>query len=175
MTINDGYLTKSQVRIMLLSLLVIGTNIVFLGCENPNMRKAEVAIKESAAKTGEAAKDLGTGISDETSYIIEEIKKGANVTVSEIKNGGILVSKKGEDLFDKTKEKFSAPDVTSEIQAKYANSPKFSGLHIIVSTVKDHVTLSGTVHNKEEIIEAINLALSVKSVKHVTSLLEVKN
>jgi len=53
-------------------------------------------------------------------------------------------------------------------------SPKVSALHINVTTVKDQVTLTGNVHCKDEIVEAINLALSVEGVKNVTSLLETR-
>ena len=160
--------------VLSICLLIVGLNIFLFGCENPDIKKAGEKIKESTAKTGEAARDLGRGISDETKYIIEEIKKDTNVVVTEIKEGGIFVSKKGEMLIDRTKEEFSEAVITAKIKAKYAKSPKVSALNISVTTVKDRVILSGKVHCKEEIVEAINLALSVEGVGNVTSLLEVR-
>lgn len=154
--------------------LVAGIMLFILGCENPNIKKAGEKIKESSVKTGEAAKDLGRGISEETTSIIEEIKKGTNIVATEIKEGGILVSKKGEALADRTREEFSEVVVTAKIKAKYAKSPKVSALNINVTTVKDQVILAGTVHCKEELVEAINLALSVEGVENVTSLLEIR-
>ena len=134
-----------------------------VGCGNPEVKKA-----------GEAARDLGRGISDETGAIIEEIKKGTNVVVTKVKGGGIYVSKKGEALVDKTKEEFSDTAITAKIKAKYVKSSKVSALHISVSTVKDRVILTGKVRCKDEIIEAINLAVSVEGVENVTSLLEIR-
>lgn len=151
-----------------------GVFFFILGCGNPSIKKAGENIKESSAKTGEAAKDLGHGISEETASIIEEIKKGTNVVVAEIKEGGIFVSKKGEVLIDRTTEEFSEMAITAKIKAKYAKSTKVSMLHISVTTVKDRVILTGKVHCKDEIIEAINLALSVEGVENVTSLLEIR-
>ena len=77
-------------------------------------------------------------------------------------------------LIAQTKEEFSEAAITAKIKAKYARSPKVSALHINVTTVKDQVILAGTVHCKEEIVEAINLALSVEGVENVTSLLEIR-
>lgn len=145
-----------------------------LGCENPNIKKAGEKIKESSVTTGEAVKELGQGISEESKAILEEVKKGANIVATEIKEGGIFVSKKGEVLIDQTKEEFSEAAITAKIKAKYARSPKVSALHINVTTVKDQVILAGTVHCKEEIVEAINLALGVEGVENVTSLLEIR-
>jgi len=145
-----------------------------LGCENLSIKKAGEKITESSVKTGEAAKELGQNISEETRAILEEVKKGTNIVATEIKEGGIFVSKKGEVLIDKTKEEFSEVSITAKIMAKYAKSPKVSALHINVTTVKDQVILAGTVHCKEEIIEAINLAMSVEGVENVTSLLEIR-
>ena len=155
-------------------LLITGMLFFFLGCENPSIKKAGEKITESSVKTSEAAKELGQNVSEETRAILEEIKKGANVVVTEIKEGGIFVSKKGEVLIDRTKEEFSEVSITAKIMAKYAKSPKVSALHIHVTTVKDQVILAGTVHCKEEIIEAINLAMSVEGVENVTSLLEIR-
>lgn len=145
-----------------------------LGCENPSIKKAGEKIKESSVTTGEAVKELGQGISEESKAILEEIKKGANIVSTEVKEGGIFVSKKGEGLIDQTKEEFSEVSITAKIKAKYARSPKVSALHINVTTVKDQVILAGTVHCKEEIVEAINLALGVEGVGKVTSLLEIR-
>jgi len=145
-----------------------------LGCENPSIKKAGEKIKESSVTTGEAVKELGQGISEESKAILEEVKKGTNIVAAEIKEGGIFVSKKGEVLIAQTKEEFSEVAITAKIKAKYARSPKVSALHINVTTVKDQVILAGTVHCKEEIVEAINLALSVEGVENVTSLLEVR-
>jgi predicted AAA+ superfamily ATPase len=155
-------------------LLIIGMIFFFLGCENPSIKKAGEKIKESSVKTGEAAKELGQNISEETKVILEEIKKGTNVIAAEIKEGGIFVSKKGEVLIDQTKEEFSEVAITAKVKAKFARSPKVSALHINVTTEKCQVILAGTVHCKEEIIEAINLAMSVEGVENVTSLLEVR-
>jgi len=149
-------------------------DLFFLGCENPSIKKAGEKIKESSVTTGEAAKELGQNISEETRAILEEVKKGTNIVATEIKEGGIFVSKKGEVLIDRTKEEFSEVSITAKIMAKYAKSPKVSALHIHVTTVKDQVILAGTVHCKEEIIEAINLAMSVEGVENVTSLLEIR-
>lgn len=145
-----------------------------LGCENPSIKKASEKIKESSVTTGEAVKELGQGISEEAKAILEEMKKDTNVVVTEIKEGGIFVSKKGAVLIDRTKEEFSEVSITAKIKAKYARSPKVSALHINVTTVKDQVILAGTVHCKEEIVEAINLAMSVEGVENVTSLLEIR-
>ena len=164
----------SKYTIPSVCLLITGMMLFILGCENPSIKKAGENIKESSVKTGAAAKELGRGISEETKSIIDEIKKGTNVVVTEIKEGGIFVSKKGEVLIDRTKEEFSEIAITAKIKAKYAKSPKVSALHINVTTVEDRVILTGTVHCKEEIIEAINLALSVDGVENVTSLLEIR-
>ena len=145
-----------------------------LGCENPSIKKAGEKIEESSVTTGEAVKELGQGISEESKAILEEVKKGINIVATEIKEGGIFVSKKGEVLIDQTKEEFSEVAITAKIKAKYARSPKVSALHINVTTVKDQVILAGTVHCKEEIVEAINLALGVEGVENVTSLLEIR-
>ncbi len=155
-------------------LLIIGTIFFFLGCENPSIKSAGEKIKESSVTTGEAVKELGQNISEETKAILEEVKKGANIVATEIKEGGIFVSKKGEVLIDRTKEEFSEAAITAKIKAKYAKSPKVSALHIHVTAVKDQVILTGTVHCKEEIVEAINLALGVEGVENVTSLLETR-
>lgn len=155
-------------------LLAAGLFSFLLGCENPSIKKAGEKIKESSVNTGEAVKELGQGISEESKAILEEVKKGANIVSTEIKEGGIFVSKKGEVLIDQTKEEFSAVSITAKIKAKYARSPKVSALHINVTTVKDQVILAGTVHCKEEIVEAINLALGVEGVGKVTSLLEIR-
>lgn len=146
----------------------------FLGCGNPCIKKTGETIRESSAKTSEAAKDIGRGISEETKFIAEEIKKGTDVVVEEIKDGGVFVSKKSEELVDRTKEEFSEVSITTKIKAKYAMSQKVSALHINVTTVRDQVTLTGNAHCKDEIVEAINLALSVEGVKNVTSLLETR-
>lgn len=159
---------------MHMCLLIAGVNIILLGCENQNIKKAKETIRDTTIKTGEAAKDIGREISEETSFIIEEIKKGTDVVVSEIKEGGIQISKKGEVLIDRTEEEFSEAAITAKIKAKYAKSPKVSALHIHVTTEKGRVILTGKVHCKEEIIEAINLALSVEGVENVTSLLEIR-
>ena len=103
-----------------------------------------------------------------------EVKKGTNIVAAEIKEGGIFVSKKGEVFIAQTKGEFSEAAITAKIKAKYARSPKVSALHINVTTVKDQVILAGTVHCKEEIVEAINLALGVEGVENVTSLLEIR-
>ena len=150
-----------------------GTSLLILGCENPSIKDAGEKIKESTAKTGEAVKDFSKGVSEETAYILEEIKKGTNAAVTEIKEGGLLVSKKGGVLVDKTKEEFSEVAIVAKIKAKYAKSPKVSMLHISVSVVENRVILTGKVHCKEEIAEAITLALSVDGVENVTSLLEI--
>jgi len=155
-------------------LLIIGMIFFFLGCKNPSIKRAGEKIKESSVTTGAAVKELGQNVSEETMAILEEIKKGTNGVVTEIKEGGIFVSKKGEVLIDRTKEEFSEVSITAKIMAKYAKSPKVSALHIHVTTVKDQVILAGTVHCKEEIIEAINLAMSVEGVENVTSLLEIR-
>ena len=154
--------------------LVAGMMLFVSGCENPSIKKAGEKIRESSVTTGEAVKELGRGISEETKSIIDEIKKGTNVVVTEIKEGGILVSKQGEVLVDRTKVEFSEVAITAKIKAKYAKSPKVSVLHINVTTVEDRVILTGTAHCKEEIAEAINLALSVEGVENVTSLLEIR-
>lgn len=150
--------------------------VVFpLGCANPNIRQAGEKIKESTVKTGEAAKDLGRGISEETALIIDEIKKGTNVVAAEIKEGGIFVSQKGAALANKTKEELSDIAITAKIKAKYAQSSKVSALSINVTTVDKKVILSGKVHCKEEIVEAIRLALSIEGVEDVTSRLEIRD
>ena len=164
----------SKCKVLSVCLLTTGIILSLFGCENPSIKKAGETFKESSVKTGEAVKDLGRGVSEETGYIIEEIKKGTDVMVEEIKDGGIFVSKKGEELVGRTKEEFSEVSITTQIKAKYAMSPKVSALHINVTTVKDQVTLTGNVHCKDEIVEAINLALSVEGVKNVTSLLETR-
>ena len=130
--------------------------------------------KEDAKRIGEKAKELGREISEETRLIIEEIKKGTSAVVTEIKEGGILVSRTGEVLIDRTREEFSEAAITATIKAKYAKSPKVSAVHINITTDKGNVILSGTAHCKEEIVEAINLAMSVEGVKNVTSLLEMR-
>ena len=146
----------------------------FLGCANSNIQRSGETIKDASAKTGEAVKDFGRGISEETAAIVEEIKEGANVVASEIKEGGILVSKKGEVLIDKTKKEFSEAAITAKIKAKFAKSPKVSALRIGVTTVEDRVILTGKAHGKDEVVEAIKLALSVEGVENVTSLLEIQ-
>ncbi len=161
-------------KILMGSLPVSIVILSLLGCGNPEVKKAGEKTKESTAKAGEAARDLGRGISDETGVIVEEIKKGANVVVTKVKGGGIYVSKKGEALIDKTKEEFSDTAITAKIKAKYVKSPQVSALHIGVSTVKGRVILTGKVRCKDEIIEAINLAVSVEGVGNVTSLLEIR-
>ena len=166
--------TSNCIASSMVCLLFAGIIPFILGCENPSIKKAGEKIRESSVATGEAAKELGQNISEETKAILEEVKKGANVVVTEIKEGGIFVSKKGEVLIDRTKEEFSEVSITAKIMAKYAKSPKVSALHIHVTTVKDQVILAGTVHCKEEIIEAINLAMSVEGVENVTSLLEIR-
>lgn len=160
-----------------LSARLFATSLLFFlsGCENINFKKAGEKITESSARTGEAAKDLNYGISEETRFIIDEIKKGANVVAAEIKEGGVFVSKKGEVLLGKTSERLSEIAITAKIKAAYAKSPRVSALHIGVTTVEDRVILSGKVHCKDEIIEAIRLALSVEGVENVTSLLEIRN
>ena len=83
MTKGDYFLTKTSKGIVLpMCLLVIGMNVVLLGCENPNIKKAEETLKETTVKTGEAAKDLGRGISEETSFVIEEIVEAINLALS---------------------------------------------------------------------------------------------
>ena len=166
--------TSNCIASSMVCLLLAGIIPFVLGCENPGIKKVGEKITESSVKTGEAAKELGQNVSEETMAILEEIKKGTNVVVTEIKEGGIFVSKKGEVLIDRTKEEFSEVSITAKIMAKYAKSPKVSALHINVTTVKDQVILAGTVHCKEEIIEAINLAMSVEGVENVTSLLEIR-
>lgn len=166
--------TSNCIASSMVCLLLAGIIPFVLGCEKPGIKKVGEKITESSVKTGEAAKELGQNVSEETMAILEEIKKGTNVVVTEIKEGGIFVSKKGEGLIDRTKEEFSEVSITAKIMSKYAKSPKVSALHISVTTVKDQVILAGTVHCKEEIIEAINLAMSVEGVENVTSLLEIR-
>lgn len=166
--------TSNCIASSMICLLFAGIIPFVLGCENPSIKEAGEKIRESSVKTGEAVKELGQNVSEETRVILEEIKKGTNVVVTEIKEGGIFVSKKGEVLIDRTKEEFSEVSITAKIMAKYAKSPKVSALHINVTTVKDQVILAGTVHCKEEIVEAINLAMSVEGVENVTSLLEIR-
>lgn len=163
-----------QYRVLPVCLPVSIMILSLLGCENPSIKKAGEKIKESSVKTGEAAKDFGEGISEETKFVIDEIKKGTNVVVEEIREGGVFVSKRGKELIDRTKEEFSEAAITAKIKAKYAKSPKVSALNINVTTDNDRVILTGKVHSKEEIVEAINLALSVEGVENVTSLLEIK-
>ena len=118
--------------------------------------------------------------STDKNYLYELLKKKYHASevvrdqIAEIKEGGIFVSKKGEVLIAQTKEEFSEAAITAKIKAKYARSPKVTALHINVTTVKDQVILAGTVHCKEEIVEAINLALGVEGVENVTSLLEIR-
>ncbi len=145
-----------------------------LGCANPSIQRSGETIKDASVKTGAAAKDFGRGVTEETAAILEEIKDGANVVASEIKEGGILVSKKGGVLVDKTKEEFSEAAITAKVKAKFAKSPKVSAMRIGVTTVRDRVILTGKAHCKDEIVEAIKLALSVEGVENVTSLLEIR-
>lgn len=161
-------------RSLLSFILVACVFYPLLSCESPEIKNASENIKEGTKKTGEATKELGREISEETRLIIEEIKKGTSAVVTEIKEGGILVSRKGELLIDRTREEFSEAAITATIKAKYAKSPKVSALHINITTDKGNVILSGTAHCKEEIVEAINLAMSVEGVKNVTSLLEMR-
>lgn len=146
----------------------------FIGCANSNIQRSGETIKDATVKTGVAAKDFGRGVTEETAAILEEIKDGANVVAFEIKEGGILVSKKGEVLIDKTKKEFSEAAITAKIKAKFVKSPKVSALRIGVTTVEDRAILTGKAHCKDEVVEAIKLALSVEGVENVTSLLEIQ-
>ncbi len=175
MATGNYFKTKMSMGIAFpLWLLIAGVTTVLVGCENQNFKKAGETIKETTIKTGEVAKDIGRGISEETQYIVEEVRKGANIVVSEVKEGGIFISKKWEFVIDKTKEEFSEAAIAARIKAKYAKSPKVSALHISVTVENNRVILTGKAHCKEEIIEAINLALSVEGVENVTSLLEIR-
>jgi hyperosmotically inducible protein len=63
--------------------------------------------------------------------------------------------------------------ITTKVKFEFAKDPTVRAYKIDVDTQKGVVTLSGTVKDEKEALQAIKVAESVKGVKHVNSVLTV--
>ena len=164
----------------LLILPVLG--LTFAGCEKKSppqttvaeptfAQKTEMAVKNAAEKTKEAAIDVKDAISDK----LTEWKLTPSDLKADLEKGGRIVRSKAASTSAKAGAMFDNAKVVTVINGKLLADSQLSALKINVDADKGVVTLNGTVKSPELIGRAIAHALDTDGVTQVVSLLTVQS
>lgn len=144
--------------------------------------QAESAVKQAAAKTGEA---LGTAAEKTKAAAVAagdaigDKMRAWKLTPADLKEelatSGRVVRSKTGDLAQKTGEVFDNARLVTVINGKLVGDHDLSALKINVDADSGVVTLKGTVKSPELLGRAIGLALDTEGVRQVISLLSVES
>lgn len=160
------------------SLVLLSTlSLALAGCGKPTepkteptvAEKAEMAVKDAAAKTKEVAIDAKDAIHDK----LVDWKLTPSDIKSDLEKTGRVVRSKAATAATKTGEVFDNARVVTVINAKLVADGQLSALKINVDATDGIVTLKGTVGTVELLGRAITLALDTDGVTQVVSLLTV--
>jgi len=129
------------------------------------------AVAEAAHKIDSAAKPAWNGLQDRLQawdLQPEEIKE-------ELARSGQVVRRKAEQAGHAIADATADARITASIKGRLITHRELSGFNISVNTTDGVVTLSGAVASREEISQAMLLAMETDGVREVISTLQVRS
>ncbi len=160
--------------LIFIGIITIALGIYYVGTKGRGIEEAKKKAMETKSLVEDAAKDVVKGITADTKEIVDAISDKTREAVVDVKDLGIVVRKKGDNLADKTVSAAGDAAITARIKAQLARDKGLSLLDINVSTLNRKVTLSGKANSPQEVAKAVDIALNTDGVKEVVLEIAVK-
>ncbi|OGW50143.1 MAG: hypothetical protein A2Z50_06010 [Nitrospirae bacterium RBG_19FT_COMBO_42_15] len=160
--------------LMLIGMITIVLGIYYVITKGRGIEEAKRKVGETKSLVEDTAKDVVSGIKADTREIIDAISDKSREAVVDVRELGIVVRKKGDNIIENTRSAADDAAITARIKTELAKDKGLSVLDINVSTLDRKVTLSGKVNSPQEVAKAVDIALNTKGVKEVVSAIVIK-
>ena len=160
--------------LMLIGIITIVLGIYYVSTKGRGIEEAKRKVGETKSLVENTAKDVVSGIKADTREIIDAISDKSREAVVDVKELGIVVRKKGDNIIENTRSAAGDAAITARIKAQLARDKDLSALDINVSTLDRKVTLSGKAYSPQEVARAVDIALNTEGVKEVVSAIAIK-
>ncbi|GEM_PF-236801 len=160
--------------LMFIGIITIVIGSYYVITKGRGIEKAKRKIGETKSLVEDTAKDVVSGIKADTREIIDAISDKSREAVVDVKELGIVVRKKGDNIIENTRSAAGDAAITARIKAQLARDKDLSALDINVSTLDRKVTLSGKAYSPQEVAKAVDIALNTEGVKEVVSAIAIK-
>ncbi len=155
-------------------ILAIIAGIYFISTNGKAAEEARKKVRETKELVEDAAKDVVKGIKADTKEIADAISNKSREAIVEVKELGIVVKKKSDNIVDKTRTAANDAAITARVKTRLTKDREISGLDINVTTQDGKVTLSGKADSPQEIAKIIDTVLNTEGVKEVVSAITIK-
>lgn len=160
--------------LMLIGIITIVLVIYYVSTKGRGIEEAKRKVGETKSLVEDTAKNVVSGIKADTREIIDAISDKSREAVVDVKELGIVVRKKGDNIIENTKSAAGDAAITARIKAQLARDKDLSVLDINVSTLGRKVTLSGKADSPQDVARAVDIALNTEGVKEVVSAIAIK-
>ena len=160
--------------LMLIGIITIVLGIYYVSTKGRGIEEAKRKVGETKSLVENTAKDVVSGIKADTREIIDAISDKSREAVVDVKELGIVVRKKGDNIIENTRSAAGDAAITARIKAQLARDKDLSALDINVSTLDRKVTLSGKADSPQDVARAVDIALNTEGVKEVVSAIAIK-
>ncbi len=160
--------------LILVGIISIAMVVYFALSKGRGVEEARKKVKETKNLVEDTAKDVVSGIKADTREIIDAIYDKSREAVVDVKDLGIVVRKKGDNIIESTRSAAGDAAITAKIKTQLARDKDLYALDINVSTLDRKVTLSGKANSPQEVAKAVDIALNTEGVKEVVSAIAVK-